>query len=204
MNKPRIVIIDTGCANFTSVKSALDKLDANVKISFDFDDIKNADKLILPGVGTAKAAMSKLNERNLVDIIKERTQPILGICLGMQMLAKLSEEKVNQDDPTIDCLGIIDAKVKLMQVGNLRLPHMGWNQVDVAKDHPLFKGIKNNSYFYFVHSYAMELNDCTVGTCQYGEKFTAVVQNKNFMGTQFHPEKSGKVGAQLLKNFLEM
>ncbi len=204
MAKPRIVIIDTGCANFTSVKSALDRIEADSIVSADLAEIKKADKLILPGVGTASAAMAKLSERNLIEIIKTSTQPLLGICLGMQMLAKISEESTSEHEDQVKCLDLIDTKVHLMQVGNLRLPHMGWDQVNVVKDHPLFKDIKNNSYFYFVHSYAMDLSNSTLATCEYGEKFTAVVQNGNFMGTQFHPEKSGAVGSQLLKNFLEM
>ncbi|MGN1357498.1 MAG: imidazole glycerol phosphate synthase subunit HisH [Succinivibrionaceae bacterium] len=204
MAKPRITIIDTGCANFTSVKSALDRLEANSRISSDLDDIRNADKLILPGVGTAKAAMSKLRERNLSEIIQNSTQPLLGICLGMQLLSRISQEKMQEEEPDVECLNLVNAGVHHLNARNLRLPHMGWDQVEILKDHPLFDGIDSGSYFYFVHSYAMDTGPWTLGKCEYGEAFTAVVGNGNFLGTQFHPEKSGAAGSRLLKNFLEM
>ena len=203
MNKPKITIIDTGCANLSSVKLAFDRLGVETKVSFDPDDLKKADKLILPGVGTAVAAMRMLNERRLIDLIKDAKQPLLGICLGMQMLSRVSEEKMNSDE-NVPCLNLVDSRVRLMEVGNLRLPHMGWDQISYNGEHPLLRGIPNGSYFYFVHSYAMEVSDATVATCEYGEKFTASVQQDNFMGTQFHPEKSGAVGAKLLTNFVEM
>ena len=107
-------------------------------------------------------------------------------------------------DENVPCLNLVDSRVRLMEVGNLRLPHMGWDQISYNGEHPLLRGIPNGSYFYFVHSYAMEVSDATVATCEYGEKFTAIVQQDNFMGTQFHPEKSGAVGAKLLTNFVEM
>lgn len=203
MSKQKITIIDTGCANLSSVKLAFDRLNVDTKISYDLDDLKNADKLILPGVGTAIAAMNMLKERKLIDAIKEAKQPLLGICLGMQILSTLSEEKMNTSS-NIPCLDLIDSKVKLMEVGDLRLPHMGWDQINIVHDHPLFKNIPNQSYFYFVHSYAMEISAATIATCDYGVPFTAVVQKDNFMGTQFHPEKSGAMGARLLTNFVEM
>ena len=163
MAKPRITIIDTGCANFTSVKSALDRLEANSRISSDLDDIRNADKLILPGVGTAKAAMSKLRERNLTEIIQNSTQPLLGICLGMQLLSRISQEKMQEDEPDVECLNLVNAGVHHLNARNLRLPHMGWDQVEILKDHPLFEGIDSGSYFYFVHSYAMDTGPWTLG-----------------------------------------
>lgn len=203
MNKPKITIIDTGCANLSSVKLAFDRLGVDTTVSFDPDDIRKADKLILPGVGTAVAAMQMLRERRLVDLIREARQPLLGICLGMQMLATLSEEKMNSGE-NVPCLDLVKARVGLMQTGGLRLPHMGWDQITAIADHPLLKGIPDGSYFYFVHSYAMEVCEGTVATCDYGGKFTAVVQHGNFTGTQFHPEKSGATGARLLTNFVEM
>lgn len=200
----KITIIDTGCANLSSVKVAFDRLGVQTLISYNPADIINADKLILPGVGTAKAAITIMKERNLIELIREAKQPLLGICLGMQLLGQASEESMDDKLESVECLNIVSSSVKKMSVGNLRLPHMGWNQVNVKNDHPLFKNIPNNSYFYFVHSYAMELSANTVATCNYGLDFTAVVQKDNFMGTQFHPEKSGAVGAKLLTNFVEL
>lgn len=199
----KLTIIDTGCANLSSVKMAIQRLGVEPIVSCDAEDIRSADKLILPGVGTAKAAMKNLQERNLVDLIREAKQPLLGFCLGMQMLAQSSEESMD-GEADIDCLGIIPGKVKLMQVGNLRLPHMGWNQIEHDGTHPLFKGIPSGSYFYFVHSYALEVTEATLARCEYGQPFSAVVGKDNFFGAQFHPERSGKLGAQLIRNFLEM
>ena len=199
----KLTIIDTGCANLSSVKMAIQRLGVEPIVSCDAADIKSADKLILPGVGTAKAAMRNLQERKLVDLIREAKQPLLGFCLGMQMLAQASEESMDGESD-IQCLGIIPGKVKLMQVGNLRLPHMGWNQIEHDGTHPLFKDIPSGSYFYFVHSYALEITEATLARCDYGQPFSAVVGKDNFFGAQFHPERSGKLGAQLIRNFLEM
>ena len=198
-----VVIIDTGCANLSSVLMAVNRLGIEAKVSLQPEVIRAADKLIMPGVGTAKAAMHNLHERQLVDLVREAKQPLLGFCLGMQMLAEASEEHMGgQQD--IDCLGIVPGKVRLMQVGDLRLPHMGWNQVEHDEQHPLFAGIPSGSYFYFVHSYALEVTPATLATCNYGGPFTAVVGKDNFFGAQFHPERSGKAGARLIQNFLAM
>ena len=198
-----VVIIDTGCANLSSVLMAVNRLGIEAKVSLQPEVIRAADKLILPGVGTAKAAMHNLHERQLVDLVREAKQPLLGFCLGMQMLAEASEEHMGgQQD--IDCLGIVPGKVRLMQVGDLRLPHMGWNQVEHDEQHPLFAGIPSGSYFYFVHSYGLEVTPATLATCNYGGPFTAVVGKDNFFGAQFHPERSGKAGARLIQNFLAM
>ena len=198
-----VVIIDTGCANLSSVLMAVTRLGVEAKVSMQPEVIKAADKLIMPGVGTAKAAMHNLHERKLVDLVREAKQPLLGFCLGMQMLAQASEEHMGGESD-IDCLGIVPGKVKLMQVGDLRLPHMGWNQVEHDGTHPLFNGIPSGSYFYFVHSYALEVTAATLATCDYGGPFTAVVGKDNFFGAQFHPERSGKAGARLIQNFLEL
>ena len=203
MTSPNIVIIDTGCANLSSVRMAIERLGVTAQVSKEAAVIRAADKLILPGVGTAKAAMHNLQERGLVDLIREAKQPLLGFCLGMQMLAQASEEHMGGESD-IDCLGIVPGKVKLMQVGDLRLPHMGWNQVEHDGTHPLFNGIPSGSYFYFVHSYALEVTAATLATCNYGGPFTAVVGKDNFFGAQFHPERSGKAGARLIQNFLEL
>ncbi len=203
MTASNIVIIDTGCANLSSVRMAIERLGVTAQVSKEAAVIRGADKLILPGVGTAKAAMHNLQERGLVELIREAKQPLLGFCLGMQMLAQASEEHMGGESD-IDCLGIVPGKVKLMQVGDLRLPHMGWNQVEHDGTHPLFNGIPSGSYFYFVHSYALEVTAATLATCNYGGHFTAVVGKENFFGAQFHPERSGKAGARLIQNFLEL
>lgn len=194
-----VVILDTGCANLSSVKWAVERLGYTPDVSRDPDVVLRADKLFLPGVGTARAAMNQLEERDLVDLIRACTQPVLGICLGMQLLGSSSEENGG-----ISTLGIIDAECGLMDTRGLPLPHMGWNQITAQAGNHLFRGIDEESYFYFVHSYAMPVNASTIAQCDYGQPFTAAVQKDNFFGVQFHPERSGKAGAQLLKNFLEM
>lgn len=198
-----LVIIDTGCANLSSVRMAIERQGIRAQVSAEASVIRQADKLILPGVGTAVAAMHNLQERGLVALIREASQPLLGFCLGMQMLAEASEERMSGDQD-IDCLGIVPGKVRLMQVGDLRLPHMGWNQIEHDGSHPLFAGIPSGSYFYFVHSYALDVTDATLATCHYGGPFTAVVGRDNFFGAQFHPERSGQAGARLIQNFLAL
>ncbi len=194
-----VVILDTGCANLSSVMWAVQRLGYRPLISRDAEVVKQADKLFLPGVGTAQAAMDQLRERDLITLVQSCRQPTLGICLGMQLLASGSDENGG-----VTTLGIIDQPVKLMQSHGLPLPHMGWNQITAHAGHPLFHGIEDGAYFYFVHSYAMPVNANTIAQCHYGEPFTAAVQKNNFLGVQFHPERSGAAGAQLLKNFLEM
>ncbi|MGS3176687.1 imidazole glycerol phosphate synthase subunit HisH [Aeromonas sanarellii] len=207
MANQKLVIIDTGCANLASVRMAFERLGVQPQVSSKAVDIEQADKLILPGVGTAVAAMKNLNERGLVPLIRAAKQPLLGFCLGMQMLAQASEESMNTADQgcgEIDCLGIVPGKIRLMEVGDLRLPHMGWNQITHDETHPLLKGIHSGSYFYFVHSYALEVTEATLAICDYGRPFTAIVGRDNFFGAQFHPERSGAAGARLLQNFLEL
>lgn len=194
-----VVILDTGCANLASVNYAVQRLGYQPEVSRDPEIVLRADKLFLPGVGTAQAAMEQLVQRELIDLIKACTQPVLGICLGMQLLAESSEESGG-----IKTLGIIDTPVKQMNDCGLPLPHMGWNQVTSQAGNPLFRGIEDGAYFYFVHSYAMPICSSTIAQANYGEPFTAAVQKDNFFGVQFHPERSGTAGAQLLKNFLEM
>ncbi len=207
MANQKLVIIDTGCANLASVRMAFERLGVQPQVSCQAADIEQADKLILPGVGTAVAARKNLNERNLVPLIRAAKQPLLGFCLGMQMLAQASEENMSADGDSgqlIDCLGIVPGRIRLMEVDNLRLPHLGWNQIEHDETHPLLKGIQSGSYFYFVHSYALEVTDATLATCDYGQPFTAIVGRDNFFGAQFHPERSGSAGARLLQNFLEL
>lgn len=194
-----IVILDTGCANLSSVKWAVQRLGYEPIVSRNADVVLSADKLFLPGVGTAQAAMDQLRERELIEMIKACTQPVLGICLGMQLLGSRSDESNG-----IDTLGIINTPVEKMRDHGLPLPHMGWNQITPKAGNRLFNGIDEGAWFYFVHSYAMPVNEATIAQCQYGEPFTAAVQKDNFYGVQFHPERSGVAGARLLKNFLEM
>ncbi|MFT8210251.1 MAG: imidazole glycerol phosphate synthase subunit HisH [Symbiopectobacterium sp.] len=194
-----VVILDTGCANLASVTYAVRHLGYDPVVSRDAEVVLRADKLFLPGVGTAQAAMDQLTARDLIPLIKACTQPVLGICLGMQLLGSASDENGG-----IDTLNIIPAAVKRMQDRGLPLPHMGWNQVTPQAGHRLFQGIEDGAYFYFVHGYAMPVCANTVAQAEYGEAFTAAVQKDNFYGVQFHPERSGAAGAQLLKNFLEM
>lgn len=199
------VIIDTGCANLTSVRFAFERLNANVVVSADVDVIKNAARVVLPGVGTAGAAMDKLKQKNLIELIKSLTQPVLGVCLGMQMLASLSNEHGNRSDKSIACLGLVPTDIGDLDSKGLPLPHMGWNQItlpDTEKRHPLFIGIDNGSYVYFVHSYRAPISEYTIASSTYGEAFSAAIGKDNFFGVQFHPEKSAKVGAQILQNFL--
>ncbi len=197
---PKIVIIDTGCANINSVRFCIERLGYPVTISRDPEIVLAADKLFLPGVGTATAAMKNLEERHLITLIKAIDKPVLGICLGMQLLGKLSQEGKSP----IACLGHIDAGSHLLDTGALPLPHMGWNTVKVKDNHPLFANIPADSHFYFVHSFAMPVGEYTISTAEYGQAFSAAVQSGNYYGVQFHPERSSKVGAQLIKNFLEM
>ncbi len=194
-----VVILDTGCANLASVTYAVRRLGYDPVVSRDAEIVLRADKLFLPGVGTAQAAMDQLTARDLIPLIKACTQPVLGICLGMQLLGTASDENGG-----IDTLNIIPAAVKKMQDRGLPLPHMGWNQVTPQAGHRLFQGIDDGAYFYFVHGYAMPVCANTIAQAEYGEAFTAAVQKDNFYGVQFHPERSGAAGAQLLKNFLEM
>ena len=192
-----ITIIDTQCANLSSVKFAFERLGYSAEITNDLNKIKSADKLILPGVGTAKAAMLNLQRLGLVEVIQNLTQPVLGICLGMQLMTEFSTEG------NVSTLGLMSGQTELIPDTGLPLPHMGWNKVRYTPDHPLFAGIEQDSHFYFVHSYAVQPNENTIATSCYGVDFSAAIANKNFYGVQFHPERSGKNGALLLRNFVE-
>ena len=210
-----VVIIDYNSGNIQSVRNALDKLNVSYKVSSNPEEIRNADKIIFPGVGRAKAAMEELNKRGLVEVIQNFKKPFLGICLGLQLLAEYSEEGNTK------CLGIIPGNVKLfytptestigqsyLQNGGgttskkLKVPQIGWNKVNINKPSPITKGISNNEYFYFVNSYAMPINKYTIGQTEYGIPFSAIIQKDNFYATQFHPEKSGEIGQKILKNFI--
>ncbi|AWS51044.1 MULTISPECIES: imidazole glycerol phosphate synthase subunit HisH [Providencia] len=195
-----VVILDTGCANLASVAYAVKRLGYDPVVSRDTNTILQADKVFLPGVGTASAAMEKLTERELVPLIRALTQPVLGICLGMQLLGSFSEE----GQSTVPLLGLIDSPVQKMDANGLPVPHSGWNQVKALAGNPLFRDIPDNAYFYFVHSYSMPISSNTIAQTQYGNPFSSAVNRDNFYGVQFHPERSGTAGSRLIQNFLEM
>jgi glutamine amidotransferase len=264
------VIVDTGCANLFSVKYAIERLGFSVTISDDLSLISQADKVILPGVGNAKHAMANIRGKNLVGTLQSLKQPVLGFCLGMQLMAESSTEgikastkgikastkgikastegikastegikpstegiksstegikastegiKASTEDikgatsdnfhpdslaQTIDCLGLIPTKVAPLIAPNQRLPHMGWNTLSSVSDHPVFEGVKVGDYFYFVHSFAAPVSTYTLASCDYGSTFSAAIGKDNFIGCQFHPERSGPLGAKIIRNFLEM
>ncbi|UDG80985.1 Imidazole glycerol phosphate synthase subunit HisH [Candidatus Hartigia pinicola] len=195
-----IVILDTGCANLASVAYAIKRLCYTPEISRNIKTILQADKVFLPGVGTASAAMKKLHERELVSLIKILKQPVLGICLGMQLMGSFSEE----GNIPVPLLGLIDSPVQKIETKGLPIPHSGWNQVQFLADNPLFKDIRDGTYFYFVHSYSMPISVNTIAKTQYGNVLSSAVNQKNFYGVQFHPERSGAAGSRLIQNFLEM
>lgn len=202
-NRPQLVIVDTGCANITSVFCALERLGASVQISADPAVIRVAEKVIIPGVGTAKQAMANIDAKGLRSTLQQLTQPVLGICLGMQLLTEHSAEG------DVTCLGLIPGQVAPLEAKGLRLPHMGWNTLQVESTalqatHPVLQGISAADYVYFVHSFAVQPSPYMLASCDYGSKFAAVIGRRNFLGMQFHPERSGKVGARLLQNFIQL
>jgi len=201
-NQQSNVIVDTGCANLSSVKFAIERLGFSVIISDDINVIKNADKVILPGVGTAKHAMANIIEKGLVETLKNLKQPVLGFCLGMQLMTESSTESSSGD--VIKCLGLIPTTITPLQAQGNRLPHMGWNTLTTLANHTVFNGITLGDYFYFVHSYAAPISEYTLASCQYGSNFSAVIAKDNFIGCQFHPERSGELGSKIIKNFLEL
>ncbi|OGJ50878.1 imidazole glycerol phosphate synthase, glutamine amidotransferase subunit [Candidatus Peregrinibacteria bacterium RIFOXYB2_FULL_32_7] len=214
-----ITLIDYNSGNPTSVANALEKLGFEYKICSKKEEIAKADKIIFPGQGHNAQAMAELKKLDLIDVIKNFKKPFLGICVGMQLLYEFSEEG------DTECLGVIEGRVKKMKNEKckmknekLKIPQMGWNEIKLKienekckmKDEKLriknlefriLKNIPNHSYFYFVHSYFCSVNEYTLATCEYGNEFCAIVKKENFYGTQFHPEKSGEVGLELLKNF---
>jgi glutamine amidotransferase len=194
-----LAIVDSGGANIASVRFALERLGVQGELTADAALIRAADRVILPGVGSAQEGMKRLQAKGLVEVVRGLTQPVLGICLGMQLLFEASEEG---NTPS---LGIIPGRVSLLpESPGITVPHMGWNTLTMRPDTPLLKGFNAATRFYFVHSFAGPVNAFTVASCDHGTPFAAVVQRGNFSGVQFHPERSGAAGAQLLKNFLEM
>ena len=193
------VIVNSGCANIASVKFAFERLGANVNVSSDLQEISKADRVILPGVGTFDFAMSGLIKNQLINAIKSLSQPVLGICLGMQLYFEGSAEGVTQG------LGLAKGVAdKFLSEPNLPVPHMGWNQLENLSDDPLLKGLDEGSYVYFVHSYFIPLGETTLAETTYGTTFSASVRKENFWGCQFHPERSSDVGATILNNFLKL
>lgn len=200
-----IAVIDYGVGNLFSVEKALMQFASDVAVTGDKALIAKADKLVLPGVGDFGECMGNLEATGLIPIIREciaRGVPLLGICIGQQILFEGSEES-----PRAKGLGIFKGMVRKIQAPGLKVPHMGWNSVDFAQPvHPLFAHLGEHPYFYFVHSYHCVPEDASIiaATAEYGERLTAAVAKDNVMATQFHPEKSGDVGLQVLKNFIEM
>lgn len=198
----KIYIIDTGSANLNSVVQAFKRLGYDAVVSSDISAMNDADRLVLPGVGTACAVMDGVEKYALRDFILNTKKPLLGICLGMQIQGTSSSEvPLNSSDDVITCLDIVKAGVTKLPDTGLRLPHMGWNTV-THTDHPLFDGIRQDAYFYFDHSFAMNVGDFTIGSTEYGVKFSSAIAHENFMGVQFHPEKSSQAGEKLLNNFI--
>ena len=191
-----IAIIDYVAGNVKSVENAVRRLGCENIITSDFEEIRNAEKVIFPGVGEASTAMKYLKQKNLEKLIPTLKQPFLGICLGQQLLCDFSEEGATK------CLGIFDLKVKEFPSTDI-VPHMGWNNLQKLQG-PLFEGISEADNFYFVHSYYCEIGEFTTSECDYILPFSATLQKDNFYGTQFHPEKSGDVGSKILENFLKL
>ncbi len=194
-----VVLVDAGGSNIGSVQAALQRLGVAAEMSADSERIRRATHVILPGVGAAKPGMQRLRNSGLDALIPKLTQPVLGVCLGMQLLFESSEESETR------CLGVVPGRVsRFVEAESGRVPHMGWNSLQRLAESPLMAGIANGDCGYFVHSYAVPLGLATVATCTYGHTFSAVVAWRNFYGAQFHPERSAAVGARLLSNFLEI
>lgn len=193
----RVVLIDSGGSNIGSVQYALERLGVRAPLTRDAALVAQAERVILPGVGAAAPAMARLREANLVELIRGLKQPLLGVCVGMQILFDRSEEG------DVECLGLIPGTVrKLAAAPGLRVPHMGWNRLEPLRESPLLDGIKEGAYAYFVHSYAAEVGPDCIAASTHGQRFAAMVERGNVAGAQFHPERSAALGARLLENFL--
>jgi glutamine amidotransferase len=192
----KTVIIKYNAGNIRSVDFALKRLNRDAEITDDHEKIKNADRVIFPGVGEAKSTMDYLQKRELDTLIKGLNQPVLAICLGLQLMCESSEER------NAKTMGLINTRVKRFQ-GNVKVPHMGWNRI-FGLNSPLFKGIEEGSFVYFVHSYYVPMTKFTVAKSYHSRLFSAAVHKDNFFAVQFHPEKSGKVGEKILTNFLNI
>jgi len=194
-----VVVIGSCGSNLASLGFALERLGVDAPVTEDPERVRRATHVILPGVGAAAPGMARLAAAKLVDLVPTLTQPVLGICLGMQLLFRGSDE----DDTK--CLGVIDARVrKLPQSSDLPVPQMGWNELEVVATSPLLAGVEPGSYAYFIHSYAAPVGDFTRAVTHYGVPFSSVIEHGNFFGTQFHPERSARVGARVLHNFVNL
>jgi imidazole glycerol-phosphate synthase subunit HisH len=194
------VIVDSGGANISSLRFALGRLGCMAPLTADPALIREASHVFLPGVGAANDVMTRLEGSGLAELVRALRQPVLGICLGMQLLFDASDE-----DGGRNCLGLVPGRATRIQAGPDRpVPHMGWNLTSLATGAPLLAGLPDAAHFYYVHSYAVPPGPNTVAVADYGEEFTAVVSHGNFHGTQFHPERSGPAGARLLANFLAL
>jgi imidazole glycerol-phosphate synthase subunit HisH len=193
-----LVIVDTGCANITSVYCAIERFGGLVTISSDAAVIQSADRVIIPGVGTASQAMANISAKNLAQVLQNLTQPTLGICLGMQLMTDYSAEG------DVACLGLIPGQVLPLEAKGLRLPHMGWNTLSKNVEHPILHGLAAQDYVYFVHSFAVAPSAHMLASCDYGSPFAAIIGKGNYLGMQFHPERSSAVGRNLLQNFMTL
>lgn len=195
-----IAIIDYDTGNLRSVCNALDRIGAEYVLTDDPAVIAQADRVLLPGVGEASSAMQKLQERGLCEVIKGLKVPVLGICIGMQLMCRHSEEG------NVDCLGIFDSQVQKFEADpsqGVKVPHMGWNSIsDLGTE--LFDGLAEGEFVYFVHSFAADVCEDTIAVSENGRRFSAALHKDNFYGAQFHPEKSGDVGEAILKNFMKL
>jgi glutamine amidotransferase len=197
MTTPGVTIIDSGGANIASVLYAFERLGVTTDLTTDARKIQQAERVLLPGVGAARDAMTRLREHGLVDVIRNLQQPVLGICLGMQLLASASEEE------DVECLGVIPGvATKFPATTSCPVPNMGWCAIARTSGHPLLHGIDDGSYFYFVHSYALPVCDYTIATAEHANPFSAILSHNNFVAAQFHPERSSSTGARLLRNFV--
>lgn len=195
----QVAIIDSGGANIASVRYALERLGATGTLTTNADEIRSASRVLLPGVGAARDAMQRLRDAGLVDVIRSLEQPVLGICLGMQLLYEGSEEE------DVECLGLIPGTAhKLAVAESFPVPNMGWCATQIVTPHPLLSGLDDGSYFYYVHSYALPVTGNTLATANHSAEFSAVAGLDNFLAAQFHPERSSSGGARLLRNFLGM
>jgi glutamine amidotransferase len=192
-----VAIVKYNAGNIASVQNALSRLGAQSIVSDDAEVLRGAERVIFPGVGEASTAMAYLRDKNLDDVIRSLTQPVLGICLGMQLLCRRSDEN------DTECLGIVASDVRKFDAADLKVPHMGWNTLANLSS-PLFAGVAENSYAYFVHGYYVEPSAADIAECEYGLTFAAAVRRDNFYAVQFHPEKSGAAGTRVLENFLNL
>jgi glutamine amidotransferase len=195
----RLAIIDSGGANIASLQFAVERLGIASDLTTDPQTLSVASHVILPGVGAAADCMARLRSAGIVDTIRGLTQPVLGICVGMQLLFESSEEG------DVPCIGLLPGRVhRFANREELPVPHVGWNQLELRRESPLLEGISSGDYVYFVHSYAAPTSNVTVASTSYGESFSAIVQHGNVYGAQFHPERSARVGSRLLQNFLRI